>query len=60
MAKQITGNGDDGYVFTCADCGFESSGWSSKQKATARGAEHKAEHESGEPMRELADFENGS
>lgn len=45
----------DAYDFECA-CGFTSTGWAQKKQATARGAEHTAEHETGEPMRELVEF----
>lgn len=38
------------------DCGFESRGHETKKLADARGKEHMQEHESGEPMRELAEF----
>lgn len=53
----VTGNKDDGYTFTCADCGFVSSGWPMKSAATKRGEEHAREHETGEAMPELADSE---
>ena len=46
---------DDVYDAQCA-CGFSSTGWALKKYADARIAEHTAEHESGEPMRELHDF----
>ena len=45
----------DAYHGECA-CGFTSSGWALKKHAQARIDEHTAEHESGEPMRELQDF----
>lgn len=35
-------------------CEFTSLGWPTKAAAKARGAEHAAEHASGEPMPELA------
>jgi len=38
-------------------CGFQTSNWPSQKLADERGAEHMQEHETGEPMRELADFE---
>lgn len=43
------------YTFECA-CGFTSSGWVSERLAVARGVEHVAEHDSGEPAPELAEF----
>lgn len=46
---------DDAYDGQCA-CGFTSSGWGLKKHAQARIDEHAAEHDSGEPMRELQDF----
>lgn len=49
-------NAGDSYDGQCA-CGFASNGWAVKKHAQARIAEHAAEHESGEPMRELRDFE---
>lgn len=36
MADVISGNKSDGYTFTCP-CGFTSSGWATKAKATTRG-----------------------
>jgi hypothetical protein len=39
-------------------CEFESRGHSKKAQAVARGKEHEAEHETGEPMREIAEFMN--
>lgn len=56
---KITGNRDEGYGFQCDDgiCDFSSTGWSSKSAAAARAAEHKREHETGESMSELRDFE---
>jgi hypothetical protein len=51
-----------GHDFTCdtvergAECGFTSTGWPTKADRDARAAQHKAEHESGQPMPELADF----
>lgn len=41
-------------------CGFVSRGWPSKSAAAERGRQHKAEHETGEPMPELADFRRDS
>lgn len=43
--------------YECRECGFTSTGWDTKKASTARGKQHQAEHESGEPMPELADFE---
>jgi hypothetical protein len=51
-----------GHDFTCdieergAECGFTSTGWPTKADRDARAKQHKAEHESGQPMPELADF----
>lgn len=42
--------------FVCSECGFTSSGWPTKTARDQRGRQHKAEHESGEPMPELAEF----
>ena len=36
-------------------CGFVSRGWPTKKAAAERGAQHQAEHDSGEPMPELAE-----
>ncbi|MCA1570783.1 MAG: DUF4192 domain-containing protein [Chloroflexi bacterium] len=56
---------DDGtWRYTCSrpfGCGadgvpFNSSGWPSKAIATARGEQHEAEHEKGEPMPSLEEF----
>ena len=58
MAKQdptVTA-GEAGHDFTCALCGFVSAGWPSKAQAQARGEQHAAEHETGEPMPELSAF----
>ena len=44
------------YDFECADCDFTSTGWPTKKAATARGQQHKDEHESGAPMPELDTF----
>jgi hypothetical protein len=41
-------------------CEFESRGHSKKAQAVARGKEHEAEHETGEPMREIAEFIAGT
>jgi hypothetical protein len=40
--------------YECPECEFISTGWPTKKAATARGRQHKAEHETGEPMPELA------
>ncbi|MCU1590649.1 MAG: hypothetical protein JWP11_1905 [Frankiales bacterium] len=54
---RVVSTGDDPaiHTFECA-CGFTSEGWPLKKHAVARGAEHSAEHDSGEPARELVDF----
>jgi len=51
---------EEKYTFSCEEpnCGFQSFDWSTKKLANIRGAEHKAEHKSGEPMRELVDYVN--
>ena len=36
-------------------CGFVSRGWPTQEAADATGAAHEKEHETGEPMPELAD-----
>ncbi len=47
---------DDGrYRFECP-CGFVSSGWEVKADAAERQYQHAAEHDSRQPMTELADF----
>lgn len=53
--SRVVKNDDDSYDAQCA-CGFTSTGWALKKHATARLEEHKAEHETGEAMRELHDF----
>lgn len=47
------------YDYECP-CGFVSRGWSKKKDADARGAQHEAEHETGEVMPELAEFEGSN
>ena len=55
------------YDFECKElvgaepCGFKSSGWDTKKLRDKRAKQHLEEHETGEPMQELADFrsENG-
>lgn len=41
---------------TVTGCGFKSTNHATKRQADARGAEHKAEHETGKPMREIGEF----
>lgn len=43
----------DTHEYVCPDCGFTSANWPTKKAAAERGEEHQAEHETGEPMREL-------
>jgi hypothetical protein len=43
------------YVCPEEGCGWTSRGWDTKKAATERGKEHKAEHETGDPMPELAE-----
>ncbi len=43
------------YGFVCS-CGFRSQGWSVKADATAHKSQHATEHDTAEPMLELADF----
>ena len=45
--------------YECPECGFASSGWSTKKARDERAKQHKAEHETGEPMPELIEFEEG-
>jgi hypothetical protein len=46
---------DDDNGFAC-ECGFVSAGHSTKRSRDARLAQHRQEHETGEPMPELAVF----
>ena len=50
---------DETHVYQCPDpgCGFTSEGWPTKKARDARGRQHQAEHDTGEPMPELIDFE---
>lgn len=50
IGKNNNSCGGDGY-------GFISRGWSSKELAEARGAQHEAEHETKVPMQALHEFE---
>lgn len=47
--------------FTCKEpgCEFTSTAWPSKAARDARGRQHRTEHETGEPMPELADNQKG-
>lgn len=67
MAKveQYVSEGEDGWDFQCpvtdGSCGsdgvgFRSTGWPRKGDAVARGAQHVAEHKSGEPSQSLEEF----
>jgi hypothetical protein len=49
---------EEGYGFECPrpGCGFRSDGWRLKKHSVARAKQHDEEHETGEPMPELADF----
>ncbi len=52
----VTRKADNGtYWFECP-CGFSSSGWDVRADATARRLQHDAEHDTWQPMTELADF----
>jgi hypothetical protein len=51
VAGAVEGTSD----FECA-CGFTSREWPTKKLALKRGMEHAAEHETGEPARELVEF----
>jgi hypothetical protein len=51
---------DSTHDFECPDCGWLSRGWATKKARDERGRQHKAEHETGEPMSELADFERSN
>lgn len=69
VTAQTLDNGSTVYNFRCPrpdGCGadqtdpnsrFESLGWADEQHARDRGNQHLDEHESGEPMQTLADFE---
>lgn len=46
------------YDFECKKCEFKSSGWTSATLRDRRAVQHMEEHETGEPMQELADFRN--
>lgn len=50
----------DKFDFECDvdRCGFTSRGWHTAEAAEARGTEHHNEHETGEPMTELVEFEH--
>lgn len=66
----ITEEKDGKFTFTCGlnvvgqpvassaakACGFVSKGWPTEADAQKRQDEHEAEHATGEPMSELADF----
>jgi hypothetical protein len=66
--SNVTKADDGSWTFQCpgvfgSPCGdpgsgrpFHSSGWPTKATATARGEQHLAEHETGEPMPSLEDF----
>lgn len=60
-AAAVVPDEDDTYTFVCPECdprrgdAFVSMRWPTKSAATERGKQHLAEHESGEPMPELAD-----
>lgn len=41
--------------YTCDRCDFTSEGWPTQKAARDRGKQHTAEHDSGEPMPELAE-----
>lgn len=60
MAVVSNETDDEAFDYLCEQprCGFASYGWSSKKKAQARGKEHEAEHDSGQPMREMRDVMN--
>lgn len=59
MRHRVESDDDTGtHTFMC-ECGFMSARHETKKSANARGAEHMQEHETGEPMRELADFMRG-
>ena len=46
-------------TFTCSKpgCVFTSSGWATEEQAAARGAEHLTEHDTGQLMTDLVEFE---
>lgn len=45
------------FVCEVPRCGFVSYGWTTKEQADARAEQHKNEHDTGEPMVELIEFE---
>lgn len=44
------------FTYTCPRCGWTSRGWGSEELAAKRGQQHQEEHETLEPMPELAEF----
>ena len=56
MAVEANGGG---YTFTCdrPRCGWKSFNWNTQAQAEARGAEHYNEHDTGELMTDLREFE---
>ena len=57
MAVVIASSGKADFVCEVPRCGWSSSGWDTPDQAEARGAEHQNEHETGELMTELTEFE---
>jgi hypothetical protein len=59
MMAAVSQSEDGTWGFECQEnnCEWTSTGWETKKLATTRGDQHKDEHESGEPMQELAEFE---
>lgn len=57
MSNERPGDRSSGFTYSCPRCPFQSIGWPTAAVAAARGAQHDAEHESGQPMPELADFD---
>jgi hypothetical protein len=53
---------DSTHDYECPEpnCEFISAGWGTKKARDERGRQHKAEHETREPMQELADFERSN
>lgn len=50
------GDPNETHDFICDRCEFVSHGWGTEVERDARGEQHHAEHDTDEPMQELADF----
>jgi len=49
--------GKHDFVCEVPRCGFVSLAWDTKENASSRGVQHQLEHDTGEAMPELKDFE---